>query len=257
MQSLRAIFAIWMRNVTVYKRTWAMNLLPNFFEPFLYLLGMGIGLGSYVKGGLTPDYIAFIAPGLVAVSAMNGASFETTYNMFVRMNFNRLYDAYLASPARISDVIIGEVLWSATRATLYGMVFLMAVGFFELLGHSVITSERCLFVLPALFIVGLVFGVTGALFTSLITVIDMFGYYFTLFLTPMFLFSGIFYPVDRFPYGEQIAWFTPLYHAVRLMRGLMQGEWQAQHTNSLLWLMTIAVVLLMILPKMYKNKLQS
>ena len=109
--NLRLAWAVWMRNYTVYRRTWLMNILPNFFEPLLYLVGMGIGLGAYVNEGMTgASYIAFIAPGLMASAAMNGATFETTFNTFVKLHFGKLYDAYLGTPAEPEDIVAGEAL---------------------------------------------------------------------------------------------------------------------------------------------------
>ena len=106
----RMVAAVWLRNLTVYRHSWHVTILPNFFEPLLYLFSMGIGVGSYVAqgGGVEGrEYLAFIGPGLLAAAAMNGASFEVTYNMFVKMNFGRIYDAFLATPATVEDLVVG------------------------------------------------------------------------------------------------------------------------------------------------------
>ena len=101
--------AVWRRNAAVYRHTWIKNILPNFFEPLLYLVGMGVGLGAYLQGELDgTSYITFIAPGLMAAAAMNGATFETTYNMFVKLHFGRLYDAFLCTPATLEDIAFGS-----------------------------------------------------------------------------------------------------------------------------------------------------
>ncbi len=255
-QAWRSRYAIMMRNVTVYRRTWLMNLLPNFFEPFLYLLGMGVGLGYYLSDGMEQQsYIAFIGPGLVASAAMNGAVFETTYNIFVRMNFNRLYYAYLATPTSVQDIVYGELLWATMRAFLYGVIFFLILFVFNLLGHRVVTSYWALLVPFAIILCGAMFSVIGAFFTSMIKTIDMYSYFFTLFVTPLFLFSGIFYPVTRFPYGEVIAWFTPLYHCVRLMRGLMQGQISSDLLISTAWLIAVTALLLLFIPRKIAKKL--
>ncbi len=254
--SLRPALAIWMRNATVYKNTWFMNLLPNFFEPVLYLFAMGIGLGFYVKDGVGGlDYIVFIGPGLVASSAMNGASFEATYNMFVRMYFNKIYNAYLATPTQVKDIVYGEILWATTRATLYGLIFFFIIGMYTLLGTKIVTSPLAVFVPFTLVLIGALFSVIGAFFTASIKTIDWYAYYFTLFITPSFLFSGIFYPVDRFPFGAKIAWCTPLYHAVHLMRGLIQGPFDKSHIVSLIWLVVVTGVLYVFIPKKMSRKL--
>jgi lipooligosaccharide transport system permease protein len=253
---LDIVRAVWLRNFTVYRRTWTMNVLPNFFEPLLYLLGMGIGLGAYLEGDLKgAAYVAFIGPGLMAAAAMNGASFETTYNMFVRMTFSRLYDAYLGTPALIGDIALGELLWATTRALVYGLAFLVVLLGFSAFGYPIITSWWAVLLPPALALVGAGFALIGQLFTSLIRVIDLYSYYFTLFLTPLFLFSGIFFHVSRFPYGEQIAWCTPLYHGVRLCRGLAQGPTGAPEAISAVWLAALAGVLLVAVPRLMARRL--
>jgi lipooligosaccharide transport system permease protein len=107
--------AVWRRNAALYRRTWKWNILPNFFEPVFYLFSIGIGVGAYVSemGGMT--YIQFLAPGLVCVAAMNGASFEVTYNIYVRLIFEKAYDAMMTTPIEPDDVLAGEVLWAITH----------------------------------------------------------------------------------------------------------------------------------------------
>lgn len=256
--NLRHVFAVWMRNVTIYKRSWLTNLLPNFFEPLLYLFGMGVGLGGYLHSGMNgASYLSFIAPGLVAAAAMNGASFEVTYNVFVRMHMSRLYNAYLCTPATVVDVILGELFWATTRAFLYGLIFFLVLFVFQLNGDTIITSPLAVFVPAAIVLIGALFSVIGLLFTAIIKSIDLYSYYFTLFLTPLFLFSGIFYPVDRFPHGATIAWCTPLYHGVRLMKGLMRGPFGMEETISLAWLIIATIILYALIPQQMRKKLVS
>ena len=246
---LRMAWAIFMRNATEYGNTWRINLLPNFFEPILYLVGMGLGLGYYLADGMEgQDYLAYIAPGLCAASAMNGASFETTYNMFVKMTFARLYDAYLSTPAQVQDIAFGELLWAVARALIYGVAFLIVIAAMTAAGYSLLSSPWALTMPLALALIGATFALIGEFFTSLIRQIDLYSYYYTLWLTPLFLFSGIFFPVSRFPYGETIAWFTPLYHAVRLCRGLCHGPLDSSHLVSAVWLSAVCAVLLYIVP---------
>lgn len=242
-------WAVFMRNAAEYRQTWFTSVLPNFFEPVLYLVGMGLGLGFYVAGGMDgQSYLAFIAPGLAAASAMNGASFETTYNMFVRMTFARLYDAYLCTPAQIQDIAFGELMWAVTRALGYGLAFLSVIGVMTVLGYPILTSPAGLLLPLALVLIGATFALVGQLFTSLIKQIDLYSYYYTLWLTPLFLFSGIFFPVERFPAGAAIAWCTPLFHAVRLCRGLAQGPLGSEHLMSTLWLLALALLLQALVP---------
>jgi len=125
--SLPYALAVWRRNLALYRRTWKLNLLPNFFEPLLYLVSVGVGVGAYISEMGGTSYVAFLAPGLVAVAAMNGASFEVTYNAFVRMNFEKTYESMLTTPIQPEDVLAGEVLWAVTRALIYGGIFWLVV----------------------------------------------------------------------------------------------------------------------------------
>lgn len=253
---LNIALAVWWRNAALYRRTWMMNLLPNFFEPVLYLVGMGIGLGSYMRSGMEGDaYVAFIAPGLMAAAAMNGGTFETTYNMFIKQNFQRLYDAYLGTPAMMQDIVVGEIFWAVTRAAIYGLAFLLVLGVMTLFGYPIITSPYALLLPVLIALTGLTFALIGAWFTSMIRTIDLYSYFYTLFLTPLFLFSGIFFPTSTFPHGDAIAWFTPLYHAVRVARGLAQGPLTMEHLVSIVWLMVVSGVLLAIIPRRMRDRL--
>jgi lipooligosaccharide transport system permease protein len=214
--SLRSAWHLWERNASIYRRTYKVNILPNFFEPFFYLLAMGLGLGAYLSTIEGVEYIDFIAPGLVATAAMFGTSFEVTFNCFVKMQFGKIYDAAMATPLTIEDVGLGELLWGTTRALIYGLAFLLIAAAFG------VVHTPLVFVSPiAITLIGLMFSVIGLTFTAIIPLIDYFTYYWTLFITPMFLFSGIFFPLDRLPdWAQVLAWFMPLHHAVNLMRAI-------------------------------------
>lgn len=213
---------VWQRNFWVHSTRWAYAIVPNFFEPVFYLLGLGVGLGFYVStgGDFGGSFLAFIAPGLVAAAAMNGASFEATYNVFIKLHFSKLYDAMISTRVNIEDVVVGEMLWATTRATVYGSVFLGITLFFD-----TPTTWRLLPALGVIVLIGFAFASIGLAFTSTIKVIDVFSYYFTIFLTPSFLFSGIFFPVaDRFPPAlVAFAEWTPLYRSVQLLRAVVNG----------------------------------
>ncbi|HXF56482.1 MAG TPA: ABC transporter permease [Actinomycetota bacterium] len=214
---LRSAWHLWERNAAIYRRTYRMNLLPNFFEPLLYLLAMGLGLGAYLARIQGFEYIDFIAPGLVATAAMFGASFEVTYNCFVKMQFGRVYDAAMATPLTVEDVGLGELLWATTRALVYGVVFLAIAAAF-----GTVHSWWALLAPLSVALVGMMFAVIGLTFTAVIPLIDYYSFYWTLWITPMFLFSGVFFPLDRLPgWVQAVAWFVPLHQAVNLMRALL------------------------------------
>jgi len=241
---------VWQRNATVYKRTWKLNVLPNFFEPFLYLLGMGLGLGAYIAEMEGIPYINFIAPGLLVSSIMWGATLETTYNVFVKMNFDRLYDGILTTPINPKDLALGELLWGASRGSIYGSAFLSILFVFGMGLHWGI-----LLIIPLLFVIGFMFATIGLLFTSAIKEIELFNYFFTLFLTPLFLFSGIFFPMSQLPEVVQIiAWFTPLYHGVELSRGIFNQVWDVSLMEHLVWIIGVTILnTIMVLNAIHKR----
>jgi lipooligosaccharide transport system permease protein len=156
---------------------------------------------------------------------MFAASFESTFNTFIRLKIGRIYDAIVATPVNAEDIVVGEYLWAGTRAALYGTGFLAVLTIIGLVSNTpLISSPWALLIPPVLLVVGIMFSVMGTLFTSLISSIDFYAYYFTLVVTPLFLFSGIFFPIEDFPSPvPQIAWFTPLYHAVNVCRSLATG----------------------------------
>ncbi len=237
--SLRAASHVWMRNFTVYRQTWMMNILPNFFEPVIYLVAMGIGLGAYITRNIEGlSYLDYIAPGLIVASAMNGGSFETTYNIFVKMHFGKTYDAVTATPVNLEDAMVGELLWAVTRGIVYGGIFAGVVAVMGLM-HS----WTALLILPLIVLTAWLFAGIGLLFTSFVKVIDMYSFYYTIWLTPLFLFSGIFFPVSGLPpWARAAAWFTPLYHCVNLGKGIVHGAWHAGLWADLAWVVLVAAL---------------
>ena len=214
-------FRVWQRNLTIFRKYWKSALFPNFVEPLLYLGALGLGLGAFIQqGGIDgQNYVTFIASGLLASTAMFSASFDSTFDTFVKLRFDRVYDAIITTPVNAEDVVAGEYLWSGTRTALYGTAY-----FLVLVAFGLISSPWAVLIPPTLLLIGIMFSVLGTLYTSLTHQIDYFSYYFTLVVTPQFLVAGIFFPVDGFPAPvPQLAWFTPLYHAVNVCRGLANG----------------------------------
>jgi lipooligosaccharide transport system permease protein len=227
--------AVWRRNAAMYRRTWMLNILPNFFEPVLYLVSLGIGVGAYITQMGGTSYAAFLAPGLVCVAAMNGASFEVTYNIFVRLTYERAYDAMLTTPIQPDDVLAGEVLWALTRACIYGGCFFIVICLFGL--APLPGAALALLLIP---LTALLFAALGLAFSLRIPNIDLFSFYFTLFLTPLFLFSDVFFPLKERLSGRWlwVAEALPLLHPVRMARAAFRGE------ASLILLWDLAYVLI-------------
>jgi len=240
--SPRMAMRVWRRNVRVFSKVWKQGLLPQFFDPLFYLLAMGFGLGTYLSHAGGHPYKEFIAPGLVASSVMWAASFETTWNIYFKMEEKRLYDAILATPVEVPDLVTGEVVWAATRAIVYGTTFLVVVAAFGL-----VASPWALAVPPFLALGGACFGMLGISFSALAPRVDLYSYYFTLFVTPMFLFSGIFYPFDKLPdWVGTVAWFTPLYHLVNITRSLILSPDLGTVLGNALWLFVLTAVLFVV-----------
>jgi lipooligosaccharide transport system permease protein len=244
--------SVWQRNFAMYRRTWKLNILPNFFEPILYLVSIGVGVGAYVSqmGGL--PYAAFLAPGLVAVAAMNGASFEVTYNAFVRMNFEKTYASMLTTPIQPDDVLAGEVLWAVTRASIYGGCFFAVVA-----AAGLAPLPSALWALPAIPLTGLLFAALGIAFSLRIPSIELFSFYFTLFLTPLFLFSDVFFPLDERLSGgwRWVAEALPLLHPVRLVRAAFRGAWSAVLIWDLLYVLALSGALLVLAARVTRRRL--
>ena len=239
--SLPHALAVWRRNASMYRRIWMLNILPNFFEPVLYLLSIGIGVGAYITQMGGGSYAAFLAPALVCVAAMNGASFEVTYNIFVRLNFEKQYDAMLTTPIQPDDVLVGEVLWAVTRSVIYGSCFFIVVVLFGLA-----PSPAALFALLIIPLTGLLFASIGIAFSLHIQTIDLYSFYFTLFLTPLFLFSDVFFPLkERLGgYWLWVAEALPLLHPVRLARGAFAGSAALTAVWDVAYILVVSVLLL-------------
>jgi len=252
--SIPYAMSVWKRNATMYRRSWKLNLLPNFFEPIFYLVAIGVGVGSYVSemGGVS--YSEFLAPGLVCVAAMNGVSFEVTYNVFVRMTFEKTYDAMLTTPISPDDILIGELLWGLTRCSIYGGAFFVVA-----FGFGLAPLPYSLLGLLAIPLTGLLFGAIGLAFTMTIENIDLYSFYFTLFLTPLFLFSGVFFPLEERLSGAWlwVAEVLPLIHPVRLTRASFQGAFSWVALWDVAYCLIVSALLLARVRKIIRKRLCS
>ncbi len=252
--SLPHAFAVWRRNASMYRRTWKMNILPNFFEPVFYLLSIGIGVGAYITQMGGTSYLGFLAPGLVCVAAMNGASFEVTYNIFVRLTFEKTYDAMLTTPIQPDDVLAGEILWAVTRSCIYGGCFFIVLALFGLTPFP-----ASLLALPLIPLAGLLFAAIGITFSLRIPNIDLFSFYFTLFLTPLFLFSDIFFPLEE-RLSKNWLWVAevlPLLHPVRMARAAFSGTASPIILWDLAYTIGVSVLLLALAHRSVRKRLTN
>lgn len=229
---------VWQRHFTVYTKLYKSSFVLNFVEPVLYLTALGMGLGAFVKEINGIPYINFIAPGIIASSAMFAAIYECTYGTYVRMTYQKTFDAILATPVNLDDLVAGELLWGATKSLFYGVTIIIVIALFGL-----VDSPQILLVVPVLLLCGIIFGEISLIFTAIVPGIDSFNYFYTLLMTPMFLFSGIFFPLDSLPPAvSKIAFFTPLYHLVNICRASAQGDIGSAVTD-IVWVVVVAVLL--------------
>lgn len=237
------VWRVFKRHFTVFRKTWKVNLSFNFFEPLFYLGALGFGLGAYVQPMEGVPYLNYLAPGLIASSAMFATAYECTYGTFIRMEFQKTYHALIATPAGIDDVVMGDMLFDAFKAVLYGAVILLVVSVLGL-----VTSPWALLVPPVLGLSGLLFAAIAMTWTGLVPNIDSFNYFFSLIITPLFLFSGVFFPLTGMPAAvQQIAWISPLYHLVNLTRNLVMGNTGIFLVGDVIWLLA-ATLLIMPVP---------
>jgi lipooligosaccharide transport system permease protein len=244
-------FNIWNRNLAAFIKTYKTNFIPPFLEPVLFLIAIGYGLGSYIGEVDGVSYAAFIAPALISISIMNSASFECSYGSYVRMHYQKLFDAMIATPVGIEDVIAGELFWGATKSLMNSIIILMVIAVFGL-----VSSATALLILPLAFLGGLLFASLSMCFTAIVPNIDSFNYYFFVLMTPMFLFCGTFFPLSALPQAVQLlAYFLPLTHVVIIARGLALGNINFGLLENLAWIVTSCIVFFIISINLMKRRL--
>jgi lipooligosaccharide transport system permease protein len=219
---------VWQRDAVVWRKTWAIGFLPPLLEPLLYVAAFGLGLGGLIGAiawhGAHLSYLEYLAPGLVGAGVMNAAFFETTYASFVRMYYQKTFDGILATPLSMEEIVTGEVLWGATRSVITAAAMMAALAPFGLLRWP-----ESLLLLPVAALGGLAFAAFGMVFTGVLPTIEGFNLPIFLIVTPMFLFSGTFFPIEQFPgWASRLAWALPLTHLVHLARSVSLGVFTPQ-----------------------------
>ena len=233
---------VWFRNLTTYRRIWKVNFLVPLLEPAFYILAFGLGFSGLIGGvdyaGLSLKYTEFMAPALVATACMWNSFFETTYASFVRMYYQKTFDGILATPLSLEEIIVAEIVWAASKAASAVAVMLgvlIPIGFADFPG--------ALMCIPLAFLGGLAFASIGMFFTGLIPTIDMFNLPVFLFITPMFLFSGTFFPISGIPdWAGIFSLLFPLYHLVELTRFFCIGAMESNPIINLAYLIMFILV---------------
>jgi lipooligosaccharide transport system permease protein len=248
MTVLAASGRVWQRNFLVYRRLWHRSIAFGFLQPVLFLTAMGIGVGALMSsqeasafGGV--PYIDWLGPGLLSAMAMQTATFESTYPIMNKIMWGRNYEAMLSTPLTTRNIIVGELFWVAFRIGTLATVFLVVLWLF-----GIVRSPAALLVIPVAMLIGTAFSSCLVAFTATQKNDVGFSAIFRFVINPLFLFSGTFFPLSNLPDQVQwVAWLTPLFHGVQLIRGLVLGslDWVAApiHVAYLLVMLGIGVVL--------------
>lgn len=247
----KQVWRVWYRHAIAWTRFYRTSILLNFVEPITGLVALGMGLGSYVHliSGVT--FLQFIAPGLVAVTAMNAVTFDSLFGTYNFLYENRVYPSMITSPLTVDDLVFGTILWQATRSLIYGGTFLIIITLFGL-----VHSWTALLVLPLLVLSGMMFCAPAICVSAIATVFEQMFYYITLIITPMYMFSGIFFPPTRLPHAVQWAiWFTPLYHVAHLSRSFVLGQMSGNLIVDVIWIMAFTAIAMLFPSHLIRRKL--
>ncbi len=244
------------RNAMVYKSIWWV-IAAGFFEPVFYLFSIGIGLGAMIGeidmgGGVLVEYAAFVAPAMLAASAMNGAIYESTFNIFFKIRYGNTYKAVLATPVGPGDIATGEIIWSLIRGAMYatGFIIVMAV-------MGLLDSWWGVLALPATVLIGFGFGAVGMAATTFMRTWQDFDLV-NMVTLPLFLFSGTFYPLDVYPEVFQtLTKLSPLYHGTELVRSLTLGTFDSSMWTHIAVLVGMGVLGLAVVGRRLERLLLS
>lgn len=247
----KQVARVWYRHAVAWTRFYKTSVLLNFVEPITGLVALGIGLGSYVHLINGVSFLQFIAPGLVAVTAMNAVTFDSLFATYNYLYENRVYPSMITSPLTVDDLVAGTILWQATRSVLYGGIFLLIITLFGL-----VHSPMALLVLPLLVLTGIMFATPAICTAASVKAFEQMFYYITLVITPMFMFSGIFFPPSRLPHAVQVAiWLTPLYHVAHLARSFVLGQASPALLIDVAWIIVFTLIALLFPARLIRRKL--
>lgn len=236
-----------LRNYIAYRGAWWI-FVSGFLEPVFYLFSIGVGVGQLVTGfefnGQRIPYAEFVAPGMLAASAMNGSVLDSTFNFFFKLKYNKLFDQMLATPLTTSDVARGELSWSLLRGGIYSLAFLLVM-----VAMGLVHSWWAVLAAPAALLIGFAFGGAAMALTTYMRSWQDFDYV-TLGTLPLFLFSATFFPLTAFPgWLQWVIEFTPLYRGVVLIRELTTGAVTLDSAFSVVYLLAMGLVGLVIVGK--------
>ena len=234
------LFSVWFRHMRVYTKNIFSNGLPPFLEPLLFLAGVGLGLGKYITESIEGlAYIEFLGTGLLVTTAMFTASFECSFGTFIRLEFEKVYDGMLAAPLTANNLIIGEMIWAGTKGLFFSFAVLCILALF-----GIVSLPKCLLAPLVGFITGLMFSTLALLVTSFVKTINHFNFFFTGFISPMFFFSGVVFPISNLPlYIRPAAEIVPLTHSVRLVRAVCVHQYPPLLLLDLLYVIAFTLII--------------
>ncbi len=234
-----ALAGVMMRDIVLFRRYWKATTFSSVVQPTIYLLAFGLGLGSLLGHLGHVPYVEYVATGVVATAVLFSSAFPGMFNTFIRWQFQRTYDAILATPVDVEELVTAEILWISIRAGVYGMAPLV-VG----LAFGLSARPGMLLVIPIGIITGFGFAAFGVLIAAVAKTIDNFNYVTSAVLTPMFLVAGTFFPIAALPpVLREIARFNPLYHCVALVRDVCLGTYSAADLGHLAWILGFAALM--------------
>ncbi|MGA9395512.1 MAG: ABC transporter permease [Azonexus sp.] len=244
-------FPVWQRNFLVWRKLALPSILGNLADPLIYMLGLGYGLGAMLPAINGQSYVTFLAAGIVCSSTMNAATFEALYSAFSRMHVQKTWEAILNTPLGLADVVAGELFWAATKSFFSGAAILVVISALGLTNGPLI-----LWALPTIVLTGLAFAALGLIWNALAPSYDFFMYYFTLFITPMTLISGVFFPTNQLPgWLATIGHWLPLAQGVALVRPLLAGQVPANPAIHVAALLATTVVAFAIALRLTRRRL--
>ena len=248
------LFSVWNRHMRVYTKYLFSNGLPPFLEPLIFLAAIGLGLGKYITESMEGlRYIEYLGTGLLATTAMFTAAYECTFGTFSRLEFQKVYDGMLAAPITANNLIVGEIIWAGTK----GLFFSFAVTC-VLVAFDIVSLPYCLGAPVMGFVTGVMFGSFSLLVTSFVKTINHFSFYFTGFISPMFFFSGVFFPVSSLPsFLHPIVELIPLTHCVRLVRAVCTNHYQLRLAGDLFYVIVFIVVIGLLATRRLRKRLVS
>lgn len=250
--SYRLIYVFW-RNLISYKRFVVQTFIVSLGQPIFYLLTFGIGMGAYVGLFGGRPYLYFLVPGILVASVMLSSTMECLYSTFVKMIHERLYDSLIATPVSAEDAIAGDIFWGAFRGLISGSLLLLVAAF---MGVLPVSAATILILFLLMIFVGVLFSSMAMIVTAFAPNFDFFSYYTELIITPMLFFSGVFFPLDRFPaWMQNFAAFLPLTHAVSISRAAFLGEYSPSLIINFSVLLGLEIVIFILGIKLMKRRL--